>query len=66
MGVKTKLDLEIRELAYKKWEEAGRPCSDGVSFWVEAEGELKGGGASKKVDGGSNKVAAKTSTKSRR
>lgn len=37
MGVKTKLDLEIRELAYKKWEEAGRPCSDGVSFWLEAE-----------------------------
>jgi hypothetical protein len=31
---------EICELAYKKWEQAGRPCGDGKEFWLEAEGEL--------------------------
>lgn len=30
----------IRELAYQKWEQAGCPLSDGVSFWLEAETEL--------------------------
>jgi hypothetical protein len=33
-------DDEVRELAYKKWETAGRPCSDGVCYWLEAEHEL--------------------------
>jgi hypothetical protein len=31
---------EIREKAYTLWEEAGRPESDGVEFWVRAEQEL--------------------------
>jgi hypothetical protein len=31
----------IRELAYAKWEAAGRPPGDGVRFWLEAERELK-------------------------
>lgn len=31
---------EIRKLAYKKWEEAGCPVSDGVQFWLEAEADL--------------------------
>lgn len=31
---------EIRTLAYLKWESAGRPESDGVYFWVDAEREL--------------------------
>lgn len=31
----------IRELAYAKWEAAGRPAGDGVQFWLEAERELK-------------------------
>ena len=32
----------IRELAYAKWEAAGRPAGDGVQFWLEAERELMG------------------------
>lgn len=31
---------KVRERAYLKWEAAGCPCSDGVSFWLEAESEL--------------------------
>ena len=30
----------IRLRAYQKWEGAGRPVCDGVSFWLEAESEL--------------------------
>jgi hypothetical protein len=30
----------IRELAYSKWEKAGYPGGDGVSFWLQAEAEL--------------------------
>jgi hypothetical protein len=29
----------IREAAYYKWEQAGRPIGDGVRFWLEAEQE---------------------------
>lgn len=31
---------QIREKAYHLWEEAGRPESDGVEFWLRAEQEL--------------------------
>jgi hypothetical protein len=31
---------EIRLCAYRKWVSAGRPISDGVAFWLEAEREL--------------------------
>jgi hypothetical protein len=30
----------IRNYAYQKWEEAGRPDGDGVEFWLAAEVEL--------------------------
>jgi len=30
----------IRELAYFKWMQAGRPVGDGVSFWLDAEREV--------------------------
>lgn len=30
----------IREAAYFKWEQEGRPPSDGLVFWVEAEREF--------------------------
>ena len=30
---------KLREAAYYKWEAAGSPCSDGVEFWLQAEGE---------------------------
>jgi hypothetical protein len=30
----------IREAAYHKWEQAGRPHGDGVEFWLESEHEL--------------------------
>lgn len=33
-------EQKIRELAYTKWQEAGTPPGDGVSFWLEAETEL--------------------------
>jgi hypothetical protein len=33
---------EVRERAYVIWEEAGRPESDGVEFWLKAEQELSG------------------------
>jgi hypothetical protein len=33
---------EIRMRAYLKWEAAGRPCGDGMRFWLEAERELNG------------------------
>lgn len=32
---------DIRLRAYLKWEAAGKPCGDGVSFWLEAEKELR-------------------------
>lgn len=32
---------DIRQLAYRKWEEAGRPEGDGTEFWLQAERELK-------------------------
>lgn len=35
------LDLDdIRVLAYRKWETAGKPPGDGSRFWLEAEQEL--------------------------
>ena len=33
-------DETIRELAYFKWEEAGRPECDGIHFWEMAKKEL--------------------------
>ena len=33
----------IRRLAYSRWEAANRPVSDGVSFWLEAEREVRSG-----------------------
>ena len=30
----------IRGSAYKKWESAGKPVGDGISFWLDAEREL--------------------------
>jgi hypothetical protein len=35
------VDNAIRLAAYFKWEEAGRPCGDGVQFWLEAEREFR-------------------------
>lgn len=31
---------EIEKRAYKRWEAAGRPISDGLEFWVAAEQEV--------------------------
>ena len=39
-AVKSQINDAIRQLAYQKWEEAGRPETDGVSFWLEAEREF--------------------------
>ena len=44
---------QIRLVAYRKWEKAGRPPGDGANFWCEAE---------KEVLKASIKVAAKTSS----
>jgi hypothetical protein len=31
---------DIRLIAYRKWENAGKPVGDGTKFWLEAENEL--------------------------
>ncbi len=31
----------IRELAYYKWLEAGKPNGDGLNFWTQAEAEYE-------------------------
>lgn len=31
------MESKIRDIAYRLWEEAGRPESDGVEFWLLAE-----------------------------
>ncbi len=35
-------DDAVREEAYRRWEQAGRPPGDGVQFWLEAERDLRG------------------------
>ena len=56
------LRQQIRELAYKKWEEAGGPWGRDKEFWIEAEQELFGenplslGGYRVKSDSGLCKV----------
>jgi hypothetical protein len=32
---------QVRPLAYRKWQEAGSPASDGVEFWLAAENEVR-------------------------
>lgn len=46
---------QIRESAYKKWEEAGRPWGRDKEFWIEAEKELFG--ENPLVSGGYNVVS---------
>jgi hypothetical protein len=36
-----KSDENIRALAFRKWETAGRPVGDGLYYWLEAERELR-------------------------
>jgi hypothetical protein len=33
-------DEAVRVRAYQKWEAAGKPCGDGLSYWLEAEQEM--------------------------
>ncbi|MSR60714.1 MAG: DUF2934 domain-containing protein [Planctomycetaceae bacterium] len=33
-------DDAVRLCAFERWEAAGKPDGDGVSFWLEAEREL--------------------------
>jgi Protein of unknown function (DUF2934) len=37
----TSQEEKVRRLAYQKWEAAGRPDCDGISFWLEAERDCK-------------------------
>jgi hypothetical protein len=54
---------QLRELAYLKWEKAGRPPGDGVQFWLQAEAEASDcPKATKKACPAPTKVAAKTSS----
>ena len=55
------LEEKIRELAYEKWEQAGRPCGDGRDFWEQAEYELSKSSRSKATSE-TLKTAAKKST----
>jgi len=41
----------IRLCAYRNWEVAGKPSSDGIPFWLDAEKELT---AEKEVSGRGN------------
>jgi LysM repeat protein len=43
-AVVTKEELEgkVRDLAYFKWEAAGKPVGDGRDFWLQAEEEIFG------------------------
>jgi hypothetical protein len=34
---------DIRDLAFRKWQEAGCPSTDSAHFWVEAERDLQQG-----------------------
>lgn len=34
------IDQMVRELAYSKWEQAGRPDDMDIEYWVEAEKEV--------------------------
>jgi hypothetical protein len=34
------LEQTIRDAAYLKWEQAGRPDGDGLDFWLQSEREL--------------------------
>ena len=36
----TPCEEKIRELAYRKWQIAGRPEDDGIDFWLQAERDL--------------------------
>jgi hypothetical protein len=40
------LEEATRLRAYQLWERAGRPEGNGVSFWLEAEAEFRGGSGS--------------------
>jgi hypothetical protein len=42
MMVNSEQEQAIREAAYHKWEQAGRPHGDGREFWLESEQELQG------------------------
>jgi len=37
---KNLIETEIRNLAYYKWEAAGKPECDGFHYWYEAEKEI--------------------------
>ena len=39
-GLQIVSEEDIRQKAYLLWEEAGRPDSEGVEFWLRAEAEL--------------------------
>lgn len=40
----------IRDGAYFKWEQAGRPITDGVEFWLQAEHEFSTSGLNSEWD----------------
>jgi len=55
---------QLRELAYLRWEQAGRPPGDGVQFWLQAEAEASDcpKARTKKACPAPARVAAKTSS----
>jgi hypothetical protein len=48
----------VRLLAYYKWMDAGRPASDGVEFWLEAEREYLAQNGQTRRDGVTGPFAA--------
>ncbi len=55
--------MRIDELAYLKWEQAGRPEGDGVYFWLEAEREIKDRDAKNAKSNGKKAPAKSTQEK---
>jgi tRNA U34 2-thiouridine synthase MnmA/TrmU len=39
-ALKSMIEESIRRIAYQKWEAAGKPDSDGICFWLDAEREF--------------------------
>ena len=40
--VEEELEQLVREAAYYLWEDAGKPETDGIQFWLEAETKMLG------------------------
>ena len=61
-----RMEDQIRELAYLKWEAAGYPQGDGVDYWLQAEEELTADTPKTSDKSQQRKIAAKATNKQRK